>query len=512
MTRREVQIVIPVAVAVVAACVWSLPGQVRQIQGGNALDANPMVGSGGINYAAPPPPINRSNALMTRNVGAGAGFRGYSPIRDTSQFWGALPSSRLSPFNADGISVGDLLAGQSNFQPRLYYDPSRAVTSSGNVDRRTNPAGIPGARDPYVDPRRPMYAAAPDPIPFRPTGMRQPTGAGMGVEPVLQRYGSARLSSNPQSYNVPLSKARTMDVGAEAASLRRGARTDRTPFELEPAAAPQPVTSPLDRVLQPGIAQPATPPGGVQPPSAAAPGEVVEVPPEWLGRDLYRDLSAAAAAVRGRTLAASLTMGGPEASGGVAPGIYSRHASWVQDYLSKPLTTFVGSASTSLNSYLSRAEQDIRDGKYYRAASLYRMAAGVDPDSPLPLLGRAFALAAAGEYMTSVDMLCKGIERFPAIAYFRIDLKAFIADERVLDSRRAELERLLKQNDDYRLRFLLGYLEYQSGFGGPGLENLAKAALKAPGTSPISRFPELLRRGRSAAAPPTGTPVPMDTK
>ncbi len=483
-------------------------GQTRMIQGGNALDANPLVGSGGINYAAPQPRLNRANSIMTGNVGGGAQFRGYSPIRDSSQFFMNLPSAGLSGFRADGISVADLLAGQSNFQPRYYYDASRNVTSVGTIPRDTRqPYRSLTARNFYQDPRLTFTPASRDPIPF-PTGAApQPTGAGLAVEPAVQRAVNPRLLSTPlfpQPTNVPLSQLRYAPT--EGPTARDVGMSEKVPLEVDASASARPPRSPLDRVLRPGV-EPAAPPipPGEKPATPAPPAPspaALNVPtaPEWLGRDRFADMAATARILREQYLGL-----GASPAGQPSEQAAGTHAAWVREYLATPVRSLAGTGSSATQQYLRRAEEEITNGQYYRAAGFYEMAATLERDNPLPLLGRSFALIAAGEYMSAANLLSRAIETFPGIAYFTFDLKAFIPA--VLERRRAELEELLAKGDDYRLRFLLGYLEY---YGSPesaelrrvGLENLAKAALKAPAGSPIAQFPDRLKEGRLAPLAP----------
>jgi len=124
------------------------------------------------------------------------------------------------------------------------------------------------------------------------------------------------------------------------------------------------------------------------------------------------------------------------------------------------IKTFVGTRESVVNDYLARAEADLKAGRFYRAAAMYRFARSVAPDNPLPVLGRAMALLAAGDYMTSVSGLFEGIQLFESLSLFQIDLKAFVPDLMVLDGRRADLEARLELSENYRLRFLLGWDEY----------------------------------------------------
>jgi len=528
----------PAVVVILWLSVSGAWGQTRQIQGGNALDANPMVGSGGINFAAPPPPINRANAMMTGNVGRGAAFRGFSPIRDSSQFFIDLPSSGLSSFNAQSMSVGALQQGVSNYQPYLYFDPSKTVTDAGGIERRPNVPGTAAPRGPFEYPRERLFApVARNPVTYELMLGQQPTGTGLAVEPGIQRVLPAgtslgatmrfneRLLASPlfgRTYDVPVSQLREWSDSAQA--VPGAGRSTQPPLQVEQPGA---IQSPLDRVLGRGPVQVTESPdysvearmragqpplsagqeaslSAAQQPMAAAPSAALPgATPEWAGRDRFRDMAAVTQAVREQLLGL-----GPEAApavaGGRAPAVA---AAWAREYLTRPLTSFTGTSPTAVNEYLRRAEADMQSANYYRAADLYAMAARIDPDSPLPVLGQSQALVAAGEYLSAANLLSRAIDRFPGIAYFRIDLNAFIPNPQLLEARRADLERILKQNEDYRLRFLLGYLEYYSGYTLPGLDDLAKAAAKAPpGSAPV-RFLEMLKQGRSVSPVP-GAVVP----
>jgi hypothetical protein len=168
-----------------------------------------------------------------------------------------------------------------------------------------------------------------------------------------------------------------------------------------------------------------------------------------------------------------------------------------------PVRTFVGTEQSALNRYLSQAERSMREGQYYRAADEYEIALAIAPDNPLPSLGRSLALLAAGEYMSSASSLFRAISSYEGLAEFPVDLPAFIPDVRMLDRRRADLERRLEGKDDFRLRFLLGYAEYCSGLQKLGFENMQRAAAAAP-----VELEALRRFVASLALRPMGTTQP----
>ena len=524
----------------------SAPAQIRRIEGGNVLDANPAIGSGGTSPYAPPPPINRAQLLMTGNVSSGAAFRGFSPIRDPSQFTINLPSAGLSGFRADSVSVADVMSGATNYRPRPYFDPYSTYTNVGGIGRGLNLPGSSVPRSTHTIPREEYGPQLRPSAAYQALGGRQPYDAGLAVQPSVQRSAAGllaaggatgvndRLLASPLfagTYDVPLPELRRWAEYRPGHTRRDSAGAvvpDRAPLEvIERSSQTGAIVSPLERLL--GTQPPAMPrpdyrisaelaPGGTGAPIQAEPAlaravtpstgaepqaqPIVAAQPEWLGQDRFRDMAAAWHAARRRFLGEQTAYDSISEASREDAGSLEQNPTWVRAYVSAPITTFVGSSATTVNEYLAKAEAALREGRYYRGASYYDMAATVDPDSPLPLLGRAQALIAAGEYMTAANLLSRAVEKFPGIAYFRIDLKAFIPDPVVLERRRADLERLLQQNDDYRLRFVLGYLEYSSGLPIPGLENLVKAAARAPAGSPIAAFPDLLKQRMSLPLEP----------
>jgi hypothetical protein len=160
-----------------------------------------------------------------------------------------------------------------------------------------------------------------------------------------------------------------------------------------------------------------------------------------------------------------------------------------------PITSFVGQGESEINKRLERAEELLAEGQYYKAADQYNFARVLDPENPLPRLGRAMAFLGAGNYMTSANNLFAAIQMFSPLAYFDLKMDAFMPDLRLLDRRRAELEQRLKSHEDFRLRFLLGFTEYYSGLKEIGLKDMQKAAEDFPEElAPVQRFVEILQR------------------
>jgi hypothetical protein len=171
-----------------------------------------------------------------------------------------------------------------------------------------------------------------------------------------------------------------------------------------------------------------------------------------------------------------------------------QHVDALRALLDRPIDTFAGTAKTLANDAFKKAETHLAQARYYDAVTAYDIARAADPGNPLIWIGRGHALIGAGDYLSASASLEEGLRRFPEIGRFRIDLKAFLRHGDILDIRRADLERRLDEKENYRLRFLLGYIETFSGLEKFGLPNLKQAAKDAPTTSPISTFPKMLSR------------------
>jgi hypothetical protein len=530
--------------------------QVYQVQQGNVLDANPQMGSGGLNRPARTYDFDAGNRIISGNVTGGAGFQGFSPIRSPNQLFIAqptvglapfgLPSESLSTFRRDTLSVADVQRGGTfRAPPQPYYSPQSTVT-----DVRSATAGLyrPGTSSPYVAPRE-DFRVRPDAV----LDEARLQGNLLGVSPRLMRIDDGRPVAGEVNQRllgsslfggfreVPATAVawradRDQALGATVGTpldlrverlelLDRRVETD--PARIQPAVPLDQMTGRLpgtgDQTGQRWEAEPlqgrmvvAGPqpdlirvrPGDPTVPTMAttAISDDVFVQMRAATGQLLRPLDPAAtieqqaltdAAAPGERMLRPLAP--PEPLPDVEPEPMAAGAPPADQELSPapeaaPLETFVGAAPTLMNRYLAEAEAMMRAGQYYRAAAVYDVARSIQPDNPLPLLGRSMALLASGDYMTSANNLFQAIQMFEALGHFQIDLTAFIPDLAALDRRRADLERRLETHEDFRLRFLLGYAEYNSGMEERGTAQMEQAAAAAPDELAfLQRFVQILR-------------------
>jgi len=506
--------VLAVVAALLAPCAF---GQVRPLQPGRVLDANPQVGFGGYNQARPLWSRPDANLIVTGNITGGRAFRGYSPVRSSSELFTSVPSASLSDFVRDSVGLPGI--GMGLYRPRPYLYPSLAVTSPTGVAVRSGlrSAGTPtlgaaseaatlGAAIPQMTVHRRIFESET----VVPGQQYLPSEAGVPARP-------------GQLLGVPSLAGRALEV-PPVTGEQVGRPQIPSPAEAEQAEMPAqpaealPPESPLTRIIEhrpvgpalagPAAEQPSVPTVGQQAvPSAAAQVPVPAQPTGLLAR-MQRLASllhepeqfARAAGIRPEDDPRLKKPGLSEAERQRLLVEVRRElaARLIQQRLAEPIRTLASTGVPEADAYLSRAEQYMRQKRFYLAAQAYDAALSLQPGNFLALVGKANALIGAGEHLSAYLALEAALRRFPELLVFNFDLPGLLGGHETVDLRRAELERLLKVKPDYRLRFLLGYLEYYSGLRDLGVQTLKRAAAEAPPEAPLRRAVQTLASLQSA--------------
>jgi len=493
-------------------------GQVRPVQTGRALDANRQLGSGGYNPARPVSSGLSGNLIISGNVTGGRAFRGFSPIRSTSELFVGVPSSSLSDFVRDSIGLPDVAAGQSAFTFRPFFFPSRTVASpAGPPPRPLFASGISSAARaqqlnalPRVTPLTATRQIGPVTAALPPDGQYwQPTGVGMFRPDIMTGLPRGLELVEARAVKAALPRPADTETAAESpeAPEQAAGQTAVPPESPLAQIAGQPPTTahfamerPAVQPVEPGAAAPPAA-GGAEPDLLAT----MQQTAQWLRRGEISELPAATVRPEDdpRLQRQDLTEAQRQY---LLTQIRREQASrLLQHRLERPIRTLVGSTHDArVDRLLAQAEQAMRDGKFYLAASSYAAVISLKPDNFLAWVGRANALLAAGEYLSAYLALERALERFPEILLFNFDLPALLGKPDVLDLRRAELDRILAGRDDYRLRFLLGYAEYFSGLKQTGMQILRHAAESAPPNSPVVKAFRALAARKGPATQPGG--------
>ncbi len=497
---------------------------------GRLLDANPAVGSAGLNYARPVSPFIGGNAYANGIVGQGLSLHSYSPIRDPTEFRAAVGSGTLYSFRRDSVSAADSYYAGVVF-PRPYYDPSVTAPSAGFLQGLAGFSGaVPGLARP-MDMRLQLRMGAQ-------TGLESQI---VGLNPQASLATSSGIFGLPPSASTPLSPSGPQPPWSE---LTPGGPPPPnlsgpvTPPERRRAGGTEALATPLDEILRGGpdwrtgvrtplsellmqagqSAAGAAQPGLIVPERFAAARPVTPAATEpplvdtsvLPGMDVFTDmrlalaLSANPSAPWFREMQEVL-LKHPELARQVNERARQDARQFVDGMLKSPVRTFTGGGSSVVNDQMLKAEALMDIGHYYEADDRYTSAHLADPTNPLPLIGKGHALLAAGDYSKAAFALVQGLERFPDVAVFPLDLQKLVGGGEVIDIRRADLMNRLEQRESPELRFLLGYLEYHTGDREHGLANLEHAAREDRAGSVISRYPALLRQG--GGPPPAKTPT-----
>ncbi len=547
---------------VVAGSAW---GQQQIQQTGRLFDANPQIGGSRYNsiVGRPVSPLLEGNAMAAGQLGRGMSLRSVSPIPAWNAFRAPLGSGTLSNFTRDSVSTGQAYAPGGGLVPRLYFDPSRTVPTAGflqgyygstprfgvNTTGRPTPGGSAGV-NPWGGTQ---YGAPPAPrsrLPGEPRSLYD-------VPPVNNALTASIFGVNRPGLPGPLS-------GNGATGLpKRWGTPPRVPVPTEPdqgeAAAggpldlrlwldqtPEPPRAYLDvfsqgqasdllrdtadagRGFAPGIISPGVPvPDRAEQAAQAGANRALQPRAGALsmlpGHDVFTDMRLALELRRNPQAPWLREMSGAQAASPTLgqqrqEAAAEQTSRFLARVLTAPLTSFVGEAASPLNDALRRAEAAMELGRYREAIRHYDRAAAADPVNPLPLIGRGHALLAAGEYVSAAVSLITGLRRYPDLGSFRIDLTALMGGGEIVDIRRSDLMRRLAAREDPYLRFLLGYIEVNTGMPDAGLRDLERAASRAEPGSVIRTYTEIVRRrvkpvqrppaSRAAvpAAPPTSQP------
>ncbi len=455
------------------------------------------------NFSRPATPLLNGNLYATGNVRGGLSLQSYSPISDPTAFRVSLGSAGLSNFIRDSVSPADILGGRDAYNPRgVYYDPARTAPTAAFLSG--SPTQAPrlgrteinvGATSAIVQPGLLTYTP---PNSLRDKSVLPDYGPTSGLARASSIFGVRRDTAPPPT---------TVDYGQGGAWAR-----GLTPLApVIPSILPPTADTPSGRPSLPLGAAPADSLAALLRGDAstvlrdrnaadrAAQANVAEgLKPtdltEMLSRDLYRAMRQADAI---RPMPGSQLPGvdNPTAAMQDTTADSKELQDAAQRIIDTPIRSLANSSGRAADA-VAEAEGLLQNKRFYDAARKFEQGIQLDPENPLPRLGAAHAMIGAGDYQSASIYLLSAFERFPDITRFRVDLNALMGGGEIVDIRRADLNRLLAQGEDPRLRLLLAYIELYSGNEQFGLQNLEKAAAGSDLGSPIRRFRDAFMQSR----------------
>jgi len=182
--------------------------------------------------------------------------------------------------------------------------------------------------------------------------------------------------------------------------------------------------------------------------------------------------------------------GGPKdtniSAGGTKPAVSTMGAGGVTDVYK----SFAAYSDDKFNRHIMAAESYMKQGRFYRAADAYTLAAIYKPNDPLGYAGKSISLFATGEYMSSALFLARALEIFPEYAKIKIDLVGMIGDKDTVENRILEAREWLDRSGSGELEFLLSYVYYQMDrldFARKAIESASKKMPDSPAVAAMKK-------------------------
>jgi hypothetical protein len=472
-------------VAAVLCAPLAATGQVRPVQDGQALDANPRIGSYGRNIPAPAEPRFDSQLYVTGQVSGLRRFRGTVGYFGDKELHLSLPSASLGDFRRRSVGLQDALQGRT-YLPTPYYERTTTMLRADdilggraapgtNIPAATVPTATPLGQRLYVDALAEFYTAEAL-TPGRALAPPAPTSLMPSLSPgaasVLTAAAAASsLAPAPVPETTPLfAVPRTTERAELVRELYRQARRDRLVDQRIDAK----VQAVPEGTPRPGEAPPAVAPTA----DANSPAQPAETPGGPLGtrigqplpdRDVFMDLMMLGLRLRQRKRAATTapaTMPATVPTPAAAPQVtWTGRLVELSEAGEVIIHGLVGKSRDPFNARMAQAQEKLRAKRYYDAADLYETAGEITPHNPLARVGVGLSLLGAGESLSAAQQLRRAMALFPPMTQSRIDL-ADLIDAKVIEAELAGINDRLRHADDETrrmLQFLAMFLYYNSG-------------------------------------------------
>lgn len=137
-------------------------------------------------------------------------------------------------------------------------------------------------------------------------------------------------------------------------------------------------------------------------------------------------------------------------------------------------------AEARVAEYMAAAEAFLKEGRFYKAADAFALAAIWGPNDVRPFVGQAVSLLAAGEYMSSAYLLRQAILKNPNVASAQINPAALIGDRDVFENRLIEMATWQQRSGSGELAFLIAYVMHHDGKPRGAVEAIRFAVEKMP--------------------------------
>lgn len=168
--------------------------------------------------------------------------------------------------------------------------------------------------------------------------------------------------------------------------------------------------------------------------------------------------------------------------------------------LLKEYKTFANLAQARAGQYIETGMQLLKQGKYYKSADSFSMAAIWQPNNGLVYVGQSWALFGAGEYMSSAYYLNQAITLNPELAAQKMDITALMAERDVYENRLVEMAEWQKRSQSGELAFLMAYFYWQDGKTDKAQDMILIAQTLMPEDAAVKTVAEVIS-GKTKSSP-----------
>jgi len=417
--------------------------QDTRVQTGHALDANPQVGSGGVNTAVRQYQPLDSQLYVTGQVTGLAGFRGGVPYFASNQLHLNLPGQAVRDFSQRSVGVLQATRG-TPYRTQAYLDPAQtALRLRGIVGGAARPGtNVPLHSTLTRDMADELFSHATTSY----QRVIEPRHTSI-ISTAMRPVGAVSLEPGWMSREAPVGAADArMDRPGAVATFRLGDADARRRMieelralsdedeEVEDARIDTRVDTAVDAEV----------------------GRAVELPPMLVtetvaplpgmpkaGADVFHDVLVALREKR-------IVERTQEAEPGLdaEPDAESDDALDEETFLSESLVMIHrlgGEHRDYFNEFMRGGDRLLAQGRYYDAASQYEAAMNVNPRNPLAHVGAALAFFGAGELFSAGEHLRFAMDLFPPLMETRLDIGAMMHLP-TFSERLKELKRELQEN------------------------------------------------------------------
>ncbi len=504
-----VLVFVGVTVVLATGAVFGQVYQVGRYNSGSAIDASPMVGSGGINSvsgAKNPYNLGQQNTqLMVENRTTGlSSFHGRTGYYASDELNLRLPSTQMDTFTRQSVGVQDVLRG-GTYETQPYYSRYSTTLSPRSimVQDAAGQVVLPGQgmTAPVQDATQRMYKdATQDYLPLMPNEpINAVLGNALGTQPIGQMNIGELRAMDAEKYQATMRGGEGMFAmpHLQDRSMLAKELSDYSEDQLTGTPPIQPLDQkPLDQGLQqalePQVIEPlglTNQPGSVTKDITGAtaeketPGQLPLLPgasvtksylPEK-NQDAYLDLlSSLQQKAQGSLEVDDETLDNPQENlldpnrpALAMPGVGQAKPEFKTVTYSADhkivLRSLAGTGKDMFNRYMARAKKELDAGRFYEAAQYYELASLTRPTNPLAKLGGCLAKFAAEEWYTSARDLQEAMELFPPLMETQLDLKTLLPTKK-LDERLTSLELwVARVHDKPSLVFLAAFMQQNAG-------------------------------------------------